>query len=241
MGNQRDDTFLLENTKRSTSFLQQKIRLTIPVCILLIFVFVSSAIIVSFVSYYWIGESVCALRSEQGFVREIQAVDPPIKSRSKRDVSEEKKETPCFGFACCTTPLDPDRPWEKPRLPDRIQPVDYQLRLELYQLNQPTDTYSGDITIVVDVRTETADIILHALDLLYSEVTVTEHDKPDTTSITVECVIPFPATETLIIHLAEKLKVGTRYNLRIKFFQALSIHGTGIFEIQYNKDQYGIQ
>lgn len=238
MKNLRDDVLLLEQNHRSQSFLQQKIRLTVPICVLLIIVFISSAIIVSFVSYYWIGESICYARNEQQItdMRSIDIVEIP---REKRSLSEKKSKMPCFGFECCTSPLDPDKPWEKPRLPDHIQPEDYQLYLEVHNLSQPTDIYKGDLTIVIDVRKSTQDIILHAVNLLYEDITVTEHDNPVLPGISVECAIVFPLTETLIIHLSESLKEGVRYNLNIKFFRALSVHGTGLFELQFNKDQYG--
>lgn len=233
----KDDVLLLDQTRHSQPFLQQKVRLTVPICALLVTVFVSSAIIVSFVSYYWIGESICYIRNEQQIndIRSDNVVEMP---RPKRSLPE--KAVPCFGFDCCTSSLNPDKPWEKSRLPDHIQPEEYQLTLQLDNLTRPTDIYQGEVIIVADVRKPTTEIILHGVDLLYTDVTVTQHDNPDLPGATVECVIPFPATETLIIHLNESLKEG-RYNIKIAFFRALNVHGTGLFELQFNKDQYGLE
>ena len=238
MASVKDNVFLLERDYHQRPLLHRKIHLTIPVCVLLVIVFFSSATIVSLVSYYRTGSPVCYVEND----RPIPAARPRnYISRPKRSLPVINSRLPCFGFGCCSTPLDPSKPWENSRLPKNVNPIEYQLTMEMYKLNEPTDTYSGDITIVVEILAPTAEIILHGVDLLYSEVSVAQHYDANRTDIPVECVIPFPATETLIIHVGKQLAVGTTYDVRILFFRALNIRGTGIFELQFNKDQFGLE
>jgi hypothetical protein len=243
MEQEKDDALLLLNdNEQARSLLRRKIRLTLPICLLLIFVFALSAIIVSFVSYIWFDSFVCTRTTYQvDQARPRPELKPIDTARGKRSLSSRKINIPCFGFQCCVTPLDPSEPWKHTRLPKHIQPIDYQLELDLFQLNQPTDLYSGQVIIIVEIKSATADIVLHGMDLIYSDVSVTQHDNINRTDMAVECVIPFPATQTLIIHLSEQLRVGVTYDIRIRFSRTLNIHGTGLFEIQFNKDQYGIE
>ncbi|UJR37678.1 hypothetical protein I4U23_030373 [Adineta vaga] len=141
---------------------------------------------------------------------------------------------------CCTN-LNPESPWNQSRLPTNIYPIEYQLMLELFQLNQDNDQYSGTVDIVIEVRSPTYDIILHSDNSLYSDVIVSRRSDPTDEQINVNCMFTFPNTQTLVIHLEKELQVGFVYDVRIAFFRALSIHGTGLFENQFNKDQFGIE
>ena len=239
MESMKDGAFLLERDYRQRSLLHRKVRLTIPVCVLLVVVFFLSTTIVALVSYYRTGGTACYVQNDRLAVIQAEPKRNYI-SRPKRNLPVAKPRLPCFGFECCETSVDTSKPWEKPRLPTNVYPIEYQLTLEIYNLNKPNDTYSGEIIIVVDILAPTSDIILHGVELFYSEITVARHYDANRTDIPVDCVIPFPATETLVIHLGQRLEVGSVYDVRILFSRALNIHGTGIFEVQFNKDQFGL-
>ncbi|CAF5168956.1 unnamed protein product, partial [Rotaria magnacalcarata] len=131
-------------------------------------------------------------------------------------------------------------PWSQSRLPKNVYPNEYQLTLELFELNEGEDEYSGTVDIVLEVRSSTYDIILHG-EMLISDVVVTQRSSPNNIPLNVDCVLPFPNTQTLTIHLTEQLQVGNLYDVRISFFRALSLHGTGIFEVPFTTDPSGLK
>ncbi|CAF2968141.1 unnamed protein product [Rotaria sp. Silwood2] len=240
MGTDKDDLILLEQNYQQRSFLHKKISLTIPVCALLFVVFVLSAFIVSTISLYWAEDTIC-YRSNNELIEPDQPKPRPVYySRPKRSLTLRKANLPCMSFDCCTTALDPNAPWNQSRLPTNVYPIDYQLILELSELNEGRDEYSGTVDIALEVRSRTNDIILHG-DILLSDITVSQRSSPSSIPLTIDCVIVFPDTQTIIIHLVEQLEIGSTYDVRISFFRALSVHGTGIFENQFNKDPYGVQ
>ena len=237
-----DREILIDHDPHPRSFLRKKIHLTIPACTLLIVVFLSSAFIVALSTLYWTPVTICYAGSQEQVTEKPLATPPaPAHHRSKRSSGLQARTVPCFGFGCCTTSLDPNKPWTNARLPTTIYPIDYQLSLDLFKLNQPDDDYVGFIIIVIEIRSPTSDVILHGMDLSYSEVSVYQHSNANKTEVPVDCVIPFPATETLIIHLAEQLQVGFLYDVRIGFSRKLTVHGTGLFEIQFDKSPSSIE
>jgi hypothetical protein len=235
MESDKDDVILFEREYPRRAFLRKKVSLTVPLCALLIVIFVLSAFIVSIISFYSTEGTVCYTNTSE------QTTSTPVfYSRSKRSPTIKKTNIPCIGFECCTTALDPNAPWNRTRLPTNVYPVEYELVLELFHLNEENDFYSGTIKILIEVQSPTYDIILHG-DLLYSDATVSQRSSPDNIQIPVDCIIPFPNTQTLIIHLTQQLQVGNSYDVHIAFLRALNVHGTGLFENQFNKDQFGLQ
>jgi hypothetical protein len=234
--------FLIERDHHQQTFLRKKISLTIPVCILLIVVFLTSAFLVSIISLYWTEGTICYVNNNDGEIKPEQFKPRPVYySRPKRSPVSKKNNLPCLAIECCTTSLDPTAPWNQSRLPTNVYPVEYQLELDIFRLNQGQDDYSGIVDILIEVRSPTKDIILHGDALLYSDIIISQRSSPDNIPIAVDCVISFPNTQTIVIHLQEQLQIGNLYDLRIAFFRALSIHGTGIFENQFNIDQFGIE
>jgi hypothetical protein len=242
MKHSMDREILFEREPHPRSFLRKKIHLTLPACTLLIVIFLSSAFIVALSTLYWAPVTVCYADNHATTPAKPLA-SPPSSAphRSKRSSALATRAIPCFGFGCCTTLLDANTPWTNSRLPTTIYPIDYQLSLDLFKLNRPEDDYTGVIVIVIEIRSPTSDIILHGMDLSYSEVSVYQHSNPNNTEVPVDCVIPFPATETLIIHLEEQLQVGYLYDVRIEFSRTLTVHGTGLFEIQFDKSPSSIE
>ncbi|CAF3728050.1 unnamed protein product [Rotaria socialis] len=239
MANSKDDAILLGDIDHQRSFLHKKVNLTVPICTLLIVVFLSSAFFVSIVSLYWAQDIKCYVDSSELIKPDEPKPRQVYYSRPKRSVASRKANVPCFEFGCCTTPLDPSKPWSQSRLPKNVYPNEYQLTLDLFELNEGQDKYSGTVDIVLEVRSPTYDIILHG-EILISDVIVTKRASPDNIPLTVDCVLPFPDTQTLTIHLKEQLQVGDLYDVRISFFRALSVHGTGIFEIPFATDPSGL-
>jgi hypothetical protein len=222
--NNDDEVILFERHYQKQSFLRKKISLTVPICVLLIVVFLSSIFIVSIISFYWTEGIVCHINNNE--------------SRPKRSLTSKKVNLPCLNAECCTTPLDPNAPWNQSRLPTNIYPIDYQLALEFHYLNQNNDQYNGTVDIVIEVQSPTNDIILHGV-LLYSDFSVSQRSSSNNIPLTIDCVILFSDTQTVTIHLIEQLQIGYVYDVRISFFRALNIHGIGIFENQFNKDLFG--
>jgi hypothetical protein len=237
MENTKDDVFLIERDHHQQPFLRKKISLTIPVCILLIVVFLTSAFLVSIISLYWTEGTICYVNNNDGEIKPR----PVYYSRPKRSPASKKSNLPCSNIQCCTTGLDPTAPWNQSRLPTNVYPDEYQLELDIFRLNQGEDDYAGTVDILIGVRSPTYDIILHADTLRYSDIIVSQRSSPDNIPIAIDCVIPFPNTQTVVIHLREQLQVDNFYDVRIAFSRALSVHGTGIFENQFNIDQFGIE
>ena len=237
METNKDDVILLEEIYHQQSFLRQKVSLTIPICALLVLVFLSSAFTVTVISLWRTEDVACYTNNDE----QIGANQPVPKSiyysRPKRSLTSRKVDLPCMDIECCD---DPNAPWNQTRLPLNVFPVEYQLELELFQLNEENNRYSGTVDIVIEVRSPTYDIILHG-DLSYSNFTVSQRSSPRNTLIPIDCVVLFPSTQTLTIRLTQQLEVDNLYDVRISFSQALSIHGTGIFESQFNKDQSGFE
>ncbi|CAF1347913.1 unnamed protein product [Adineta steineri] len=240
MEGSQDDLLIMDHDYSRRLFLRKKISLTTSTCVLLIMIFFSSLFVVSITSFYLTESPICYVTNNVEKVKSEEPTARPIYiSRPKRSLTPKKVEL-CMNPGCCPN-LDPTAPWEKPRLPTNVYPEDYQLELSLFQLNQPTDTYSGAIDIVLGVRSPTNEIILHADGLLYSDVFVTKRSSPNDTQLNVECIVPFPNTQTVVIRVTEQLEKDVTYDVKISFFRALNIHGTGLFESQFNKDQFGLQ
>ena len=241
MDSDKDDVILFERDDHRRPFLRKKVSLTVPICVLLIVTFLTSALIVTTISFYWTQGTICDIPQTEKPDQEQSTTTPVYYSRPKRSSASRKANVPCFEFDCCNTTLDPNAPWTQTRLPTTVYPVDYILTLDLFHLNEENDQYSGVVDIVLEVQSPTYDIILHGDTLLYSDVTVSRRSSPDPIQIPVYCIVPYPATQTVIIHLAEQLQIGNVYDLRISYFRALSVHGTGLFENQFNKDQFGLE
>ncbi|CAF1185650.1 unnamed protein product [Adineta ricciae] len=233
----KDDVLLFEQDYPRQCFLRKKISLTVPMCILLIGIFLSSAFIVSVISFYWSNGVICYAKDTEQNKLEQPTPRPIYYSRPRRSVPVKKANLPCMDIGCCSN-LNPAAPWRQNRLPTNLYPVEYQLMLELFHLNEENDEYSGTVDIVIEVESPTYDIILHG-DLLYSDVIVSRRSSPDDVLMDVNCMFSYPNTQMLVIHLTEELKVGYTYDVRISFFRALNVHGTGLFESQFNKDQFG--
>ena len=240
METNKDDVVLLEGAYHQQSFLRKKVSLTIPVCALLVLVFLSSAFIVTLTSLYWTEDAACYINNDEQLGANQPVSKPIYSSRPKRSLTSRKLDLPCMDTECCDGNLDPSAPWNQSRLPSNVYPIEYQLKLELFQLNEENNRYSGIVDIVIEVRSPTYDIILHG-DLSYSNFAVFQRSSPNNTLIPINCVILFPNTQTLTIHLAQQLEVDHLYDVRISFSRALGIHGTGIFESQFNKDQFGLE
>jgi hypothetical protein len=240
--NKDDDVILFERNYQQRSFLRKKVHLTLPICALLILVFISSILIVSIGSFYWTEGAVCyAENNEQTTPKEPPQPRPVYISRPKRSPTLKKNNVPCLSTSCCTTPLGSNVPWKENRLPTAVYPVEYQLTLDLFKLNAEDDEYSGVVDILIEVRSATYDIVLHGADILISDVTVSQRSSPSNIQIPVDCVLSYPETQTFTIHLTQQVQVGPLYEVRIAFFRALNIHGTGLFEDQFNKDPFGIE
>lgn len=225
---------VVDDENRRKSFLQRKVRLTTSACLLLFVVFATSTIVAAIVSHCWLNDVRCKSKRI-----EIEPV-----SRSKRDLPvEEKKQQrllPCSNIECCTN-LDAAKPWTKNRLPNTINPVDYQLSLTLDTLNDPEDEYDGQITIVAEVVEPTRDIILHGSMFRYPTIAIYPHGTENRTEYPIDCFFPFPATDTLVIHMKQNLLPNVRYDIYIEFSRPLNSQATGVFELEFNRDRYGVE
>jgi hypothetical protein len=234
-----DDVILFEQKHRQRSFLRKKISLTVPICVLLIAIFLASAFIVSIMSFYWTEGSACYINNNDNN-EEIIKPRPVYNSRPKRSPTLKKTNVPCLNILCCSADFNPNLLRDQNRLPTNLYPIEYQLILELYNLTQDNNQYNGTVDIVIEVRSPTYDIVLHG-DVFYSDIIVSQRFNPDNIPLTVDCAIPYPNNQSLTIHLKEELQIGNAYDLRISFYRPLNIHGTGLFENQFNKDQDGIE
>lgn len=236
-----DDVLLIDSVDQKRSFLHKKISVTIPICILLIVVFFTSIFLVSIFSWYWIDDTKCYINTNEIIKPDEPKPRQVYYSRPKRSPTMRKAaRVPCFGFECCTTPLNPAAPWNQSRLPTNLYPIDYQVTLDLSQLNEGNDLYSGTVDIVLEIDAPTYDIILHGT-ITLTDITVSQRSSPSNIPLDVDCTIPFPDTQTLTIHLKQRLEVGSVYDVRMSFSRVLNIHGTGVFQIQFSKDLYGME
>ena len=234
MGKQRYEMFGFEEQDRQQSFLRKKISLTIPICVLLIVVFLLSALLVTIVAFYWIDGTICHVESSTGIIQPKRVHH----SRPKRSSTLEKANARCLAPLCCSAQQSPPTPWTDTRLPTNIYPIEYQLTLYLYELNEDNDQYNGTVDIVIEVRSPTYEIILHNdIQVTITDIIVSRRSNPNDTMLNVDCGIPSQNTQTLRIYMKEELQVGYTYDVRIFFHRNLHVHGTGIFESQFNKYQ----
>ena len=215
-------------------FLRRKINLTVPICVLLISIFLLSACIVSIISFYWIDGTVCYKDNNEQIIKSKSIYN----SRPKRSLILKKINALCTDIQCCDTNFDSNGSWNQTRLPTNVYPIEYQLTLELHTLNQINDQYNGTVDIVIEIQSPTYDIILHS-DINYTDISVSQRSNPDNIQLNINCIVFSANTQTLTIHFLEQLQVGNVYDIQISFFRGLNIHGTGIFENQFNVDQYG--
>ena len=218
------------------SFLNRKVRLTIPAAFLLLMIFFTS---ISVTVLFMLTSTVSEVGPTQN---RDETIEPMKISREKRDLSPvNSAKILCFRILCCETPLDSNEPWKANRLPTTVKPIDYKLNLELFKLNGSEDEYEARLNIIVQVLQPTSDIIVHATNFRYSDINIRQHDGVNRSDIPFDCAIPYPATQTLVLHLKEQLKVGFYYDVLISFSRPLNTYGTGLFELPFNRDPYGIE
>lgn len=217
------------------SFFQKKIHITLPICYILINIFLSLIFIITAGSFYWKDSTVCVINNNND-----EQIRPVYYSRPKRSLESKTSRSVCFSALCCKYTFGEEPPWTENRLPTNVVPIDYQLSLEMHNLTQSTDEYNGTIVIVLEIRSNTSDIVLHA-DLTILDVQLSLHGSENHSSIAVDCALAYKSTQTLRIYLKQLLIAGETYDLRISFKRALNVHGTGLFENQFNTDLDSIQ
>ena len=223
------------------SFFQKKIYITLPICYILINIFLSLVFIITVGSFYWKDSTVCVINNNNNNNDEQTMPSRPVYySRPKRSLESKTSRSVCFDARCCEYTFGEESPWTENRLPTNVFPIDYKLSLEMHNLTQSTDEYNGTIDIILEIRSNTSDIVLHA-DLTILDVQLSLHGSEHHSSIAVDCALAYKSTQTLRIYLKQLLIAGETYDLRISFKQALNVHGTGLFENQFNTDLDSIQ
>lgn len=124
------------------------------------------------------------------------------------------------------------------RLPGDTIPDSYDLTI-MPDYNYFTDAvnFDGEVTIVIDVKSETSTITLNCRDILIYVVYV--HEKLTENAIDVSGVRYDEPNEQCIVLLNSHLKVGIQYMVNIEYHVKIdSDYMEGFYKSKYNKDKY---
>ncbi|MGH0162220.1 UNVERIFIED_CONTAM: hypothetical protein FKN15_042193 [Acipenser sinensis] len=122
-------------------------------------------------------------------------------------------------------------PWNKVRLPDKIVPVHYDLRIHpnLTSLN-----FTGTVKIEVLVKEETSFVILHSKDLEITGATIIPEEDLETDSLGKNVsVLEYPSHEQIALQAAEPLAAHRKYRLCIEFRASLAEGFDGFYKSTY--------
>lgn len=122
-------------------------------------------------------------------------------------------------------------PWNKVRLPDKIVPVHYDLRIHpnLTSLN-----FTGTVKIEVLVKEETSFVILHSKDLEITGATIIPEQDLETDSLGKNVsVLEYPSHEQIALQAAEPLAAHRKYRLCIEFQASLAEGFDGFYKSTY--------
>ncbi|KAK1176498.1 endoplasmic reticulum aminopeptidase 2-like isoform X1 [Acipenser oxyrinchus oxyrinchus] len=122
-------------------------------------------------------------------------------------------------------------PWNKVRLPDKIVPVHYDLRIHpnLTSLN-----FTGTVKIEVLVKEETSFVILHSKDLEITGATIIPEEDLETDNLGKNVsVLEYPSHEQIALQAAEPLAAHRKYRLCIEFCASLAEGFDGFYKSTY--------
>ena len=121
--------------------------------------------------------------------------------------------------------------WESLRLPTNVIPHKYNVKIftQMFAI----ETYSGEVTIEIEVLEDTQYIIVHAQ---FIEVFATSLFDLSDNRLELECDGLYLPNEYYIVKSKDKLLAGQRYIVDFYFAAFLNVFSSGIFEIKYNND-----
>uniref|UniRef100_UPI003AAE30A9 leucyl-cystinyl aminopeptidase n=1 Tax=Centroberyx gerrardi TaxID=166262 RepID=UPI003AAE30A9 len=125
-----------------------------------------------------------------------------------------------------TEPVGPDFPWTKLRLPNSIQPLNYDLTLNP-DLN--TMTFTGRTVISMSVWHNTKRIVLHSAELNITKATFQIGDGKPSDVV----VLEYKPRQQIAIKLAEELKEGQHCVLTLDYSASLSHTYDGFYNSSY--------
>ncbi|XP_006821164.1 glutamyl aminopeptidase-like [Saccoglossus kowalevskii] len=104
--------------------------------------------------------------------------------------------------------LDPSKSWNHLRLPDTMEPIEYDLHL---RINVDAARFNGSVSMTVRILQDTDEVLVHAmtLDVTQSSVSVAEKDSKRNVPITNQFV--FELHNYYVIELGETLKSDESY------------------------------
>ncbi|XP_062924659.1 endoplasmic reticulum aminopeptidase 2-like isoform X2 [Mobula hypostoma] len=121
-------------------------------------------------------------------------------------------------------------PWNKMRLPDKVVPLHYDLRIHP---NLTTSNFTGLTKIQVLVRKETSTIILHAKHMDISGATIALTRDGVTYPERTLNILEYPPFEQIALENAEPLSSGETYVINIYYTANLSHGFSGFYKTSY--------
>lgn len=124
--------------------------------------------------------------------------------------------------------LDTTYPSEDYRLPKKIRPTTYEIRLTPH-LEEGNFTFDGEVTIEMDVLENTSSVVLLANQLKIKEITVTASGKP----LEVSGYNINDTTHRFNIYLSTIVSDGTKLSARITYTGFLNEKMKGFYRSSY--------
>ncbi|XP_072747372.1 aminopeptidase A isoform X2 [Anoplolepis gracilipes] len=129
-----------------------------------------------------------------------------------------------------TTMADPDKIF---RLPKEVKPIHYDL---LLYPNLKENTFSGKVTILIDVLDDRRTIALHQKDLNITSVELITYGLEEDYKIDISSISKPTKYEIFVISAENEFKSGL-YNLSLKFNGSLKNKIVGFYSSQYEYDE----
>ncbi|CAF1623820.1 unnamed protein product, partial [Didymodactylos carnosus] len=142
------------STRSNFGFLNKKYHVTLPVCALLFFVFVTSVIAITFASLYMNDLRVCNPNLKEIKNIKRRSISDNLLFRQPypnnalpfvkpKENSKTNNDLPPLGPTNCVNPLDQTEPWKRYRLPTTVFPIEQKLQLDLPHLSTTNDNFTG--------------------------------------------------------------------------------------------------
>lgn len=123
-------------------------------------------------------------------------------------------------------------------LPGHVKPVHYDLELSNIDVNK--NTFDGNVKIELDVKEDTDEIVLHALDIKFNKTELSYSVSKTESTVEIKDVSYDKKAQTATLKLGETLKSGAaaKASLEIAFTATLRDNMGGFYKSGY-KDQSG--
>lgn len=121
--------------------------------------------------------------------------------------------------------------WDTPRLPNNIEPTDYDIHLTIPNLK--SKEYKGKSEITVKLNDLSDTFVIHKK---FMKVNVTDFQGSDGNSITISCAGDFPKRDLFIFKTRDYIQPGI-YKITYVFEAYLNKYENGLFSFNFDSDK----